>query len=239
MPIGVKVRDTSSTAFIRALAEIIDFIEFTAVLGNDYSFLREFSLPTVVHNMHFEWGVNFVNPAKERQNRKSLEFSLDMADRFEARRIIIHPERAEDGSCSQKQLVTVLRDYPDERISLETMPFEAEGCRFFGYDSPTMKAILDATGREVCLDFAHSSMAASALGREPLTHIKELMSLHPAHFHLSDTLLGSGLDMHLHMGEGDLPLHEFKRLLPKDAWVTLEVPHDVEKTKNDIMFLKG
>jgi endonuclease IV len=235
---GVKIIEPSAESFLEEVTEHIDFIEVMAVLGNDYSFVKSFSLPVVIHNMHFTWGVNFVNPKKAELNRKSLDFSLKLADEFSARRIIVHPERFEDESCSETEFIRFLSGYNDERIIIESMPYEGEGCRFFAYDYASMKRLLSGTGKRMCLDFAHSSEAAVALKREPVSFIRELIKLNPVHYHLSDTKLGSGRDMHIRLREGDLPIDEYIRMLPKDAWVTLETPHDAENTKKDVEYLK-
>jgi len=240
MRVGIKVMHPSAEEYLHKVADSLDFIEVMAVIGQDCEYLRQFRLPVIVHNMHYTWKVNFVNPKKEEINRRSLEFSTRLADEFNSRHIIVHPERKEDEGCSEEQFVRFLSSYPDTRIIVESMPYYAEGQRFYGYDRQSMKRLLDRTGKRMCLDFPHTSEAAVDLGRDPLDLVKDMMKLNPEHFHLSDTHLGTGKDEHTHLGEGNLPIAEYKKLIPKTAWVTLETPHDdPQKTKKDVEYLKA
>ncbi|MFH0862328.1 MAG: TIM barrel protein [Candidatus Altiarchaeota archaeon] len=240
MRVGIKVMHPSAEEYLHKVEDCLDFIEAMAIDGEDCGFLHQFRLPVIIHNMHFTWGVNFANPKKGEINRRSLEYAIKLADEYDARHIIVHPERHEDDGCSEDQLVKFLSTYRDDRIIIESMPYFSEGARFYGYDRDGMKRIMARTGRQMCLDFPHTSEAAVDLGKDPLTHVKDMMRLNPAHYHLSDTHLGTGKDEHTHLGEGNLPMAEYKKLIPKTAWVTLETPHDdPEKTKKDIEYLKS
>ncbi len=52
------------------------------------------------------------------------------------------------------------------------------------------------------------------------------MRLRPRLFHLSDGDIHSPVDKHRHLGDGSYPLKEMLGFLPKDAFLTLETPHD-------------
>jgi sugar phosphate isomerase/epimerase len=238
MHVGVKIYEPPAVEFLKEFRDSVDFLEVMAVLGNDYSYIKDFGLPVVIHNEHFAWGVNFANPKRVDLNRSSLDFSLSLADKLDARYVIVHPERVEEEYCSESQVVGFLSEYPDKRIIIESMPYYGEGCYFYAYDHDSIKRLLGSTGKRMCLDFAHSSEAAVSLGKEPLSFIRELLSLKPVHFHLSDTRLETLKDMHMHLLDGNLPLQEYKKLLPREAWVTLETSHAFDKTKDDINFLK-
>ena len=239
MLVGAKVAEPSAVGFLREVADEADFVEVIAVVGNDYSFIREFDLPVVLHNKHYSRGVNFADPHKDALNRESLEFSLKLADELCARAVIVHPESRENDGCSEDVFARLLSDYPDRRILIESMPYDLRGRSFFAYDRESMGRLMARTGRGMCLDFAHASEAAHSLGKDPIIFVKELLSLEPAHYHISDTVLAGSEDLHLHLGEGDLPIGQFKRLLPKDAWVTLETPPEGMKTKKDIEYLRA
>ncbi|HII72300.1 TPA: TIM barrel protein [Candidatus Woesearchaeota archaeon] len=239
MKIGVKVFYESDIPYIRKIADSLDFVETMAVIGRKYHRFSDLGLPFVVHNMHGRWGVNFADPDKVRKNTASLNHSIAVADELGAKKIIVHPGRFSHDLCSEEQVVDFLSDFKDKRILIENMPYSSEGTIHIGYSFEGMRYLLKNTKRRMLLDFAHGSESAAWRGERPLPFIKRLMTLRPAHFHMSDTRLKTIRDMHLHLREGTLPLKEYRNLLPKNAWITLEVDHNPWKTEHDIEFLKS
>ena len=73
MKIGVKTFD--SEKFLKHLENKVDFFEIMAVQKNDYSFLKNFSLPMVIHAEHHDFGVNPADISRQEQNLKSINFS--------------------------------------------------------------------------------------------------------------------------------------------------------------------
>jgi len=240
MFVGFKVYDSTAFNFYQPLLDRVDFIEVMAAKDRDYSFLKGAGQPVVIHNMHYGFGVNFANGRLYEVNKASLELSLMLADRVNAKTVIIHPERVEDSACSEDNIAALLSEYDDKRIIIESMPYSAGGFRFYAYDRDSIKRLTSRLGCGLCLDFAHSSEAARKLGMDLVGFISEINSLKPRHYHISDTKVETGRDMHMHLGVGDLPLEEFKKLIPKNARVTVETPHDdMEKALSDVRFLKG
>ncbi|MFC1723391.1 TIM barrel protein, partial [Nanoarchaeota archaeon] len=237
MKVGIKVYFPSELKFIKRFPSI-DFVEIMAVVGHDYSKFKDLNIPIIIHNQHSRWGVNMADPQKRKHNAKSLNYSIKLADMFEAKHIILHPGQQFPG-CSEEELHYQLSRFPDKRIILENLPSPYGGIKRFGYDYKSMKRILKTNKRRMNLDFPHASETATRAGKKPIPFIKKLMTLKPAHFHMSDTRLQSLRDMHLHLQEGNLPLPRFKKLLPPRAWITLEVDHNYNKTKHDIEFLKN
>ena len=59
MKIGIKTFDDA--LLLESLKEKADFIEVMAIEGNNYDFLKKFSLPIVIHAQHEVFGIN--NPS--------------------------------------------------------------------------------------------------------------------------------------------------------------------------------
>ncbi len=239
MKIGIKIYYPNELPYIQRFLHMIDFVEIMAVEGKNYKKFRDIELPIVIHNEHSHWGVNFANPFASEKNMSSLRWSQELADMFDAKYIIVHPGKFENKVCAEHFMTDTLKEITDKRILIENVPHHDKRLNHFGYDYRSMKRILKLTGKKMNFDFPHAAEAAAQLGKRPGPFVKRLLSLRPAHFHMSDTRLNTLRDMHLHLEEGTLPLPEYKKLLPKNAWVTLETSNDYNKTRHDIEFLRG
>ncbi|MDP1759954.1 MAG: hypothetical protein Q8L01_00585 [Candidatus Woesebacteria bacterium] len=62
MKIGIKTFD--NPFFLESLKEKADFIEIMAIEGNNYDFLKKFSLPIVIHAQHENFGINNADKTK-------------------------------------------------------------------------------------------------------------------------------------------------------------------------------
>jgi len=91
--VGVKVVDPESADYLAEVIDSVDFVEFTAILDKDYGFVKDHGVPTVIHNMHSIGGSTSANPTREELNRRSLENSIRLADEFDAKHVIVHPDR--------------------------------------------------------------------------------------------------------------------------------------------------
>lgn len=247
MKVGIKLIRKFTSELIDGLLDVIDFFEIMALEAVDYSFLKDYGLPVVVHNKHFGRGINFADKKKEKINLESLNLSFSLADYFEAGKIIVHPGNKVDESCSLQNVIDFLNGINDSRILVENTIYWDESLVYggesqapyagIGFDFKTMQEILSKTGKGFCLDFAHAAASADQLRREPLEFIKRLLKLRPQLFHVSDSIFGE-YDLHLHLGQGNFPLNEFKKMLPKEAMVTIETMPDSVKSREDILFLK-
>ena len=64
MKLGVKT--FFSEEFLDAFADKADFFEVTAIVGNNYDFLKKYSKPIVIHAEHKGFGTN---PADKKTSR--------------------------------------------------------------------------------------------------------------------------------------------------------------------------
>jgi endonuclease IV len=237
MKIGIKVFPHNIT-YIKEMVEHSDFIEVMALKESDFSGLKDYDIPYVIHNMHSCWGVNFANPEKSEFNKSTLNFALQLADKINAKTIIAHPGLIENKECTNQSAIKFFNQFPDERIVIENMPYYSDKIVEMGKSFSEMKEILDGTKKKMCLDFGHASASAVGLKQDQMTLIKQFIALKPKHFHFCDGIFDKPRDAHMNIGDGNYPLEEFKKLIPNDAWVTLETPHGAKKQINDINFLK-
>ncbi len=243
MKLGIKIYRISD----RDMSKIIeqtkpDFIETMAIEGEDYSGLKEFGLPVTIHCQHTMFGVNLANPLIEDRNRKAVGFAIKTADMLEAGTIVIHPGYMDNHSCGYEQLLSFLKSAYDPRIAIENMPNTmniGKDVMNLGHEPKDIMNIISETGVGFCLDIPHAVAAAAGTEKYYKDILREFLSIKPTCFHLSGTVVGQTVDKHLHLDEGDLDIGMVKKMLPKDAWVTLEVPTDTEGMARDIAIMRS
>lgn len=226
LKVGVKFYPESLKRHeMEKVSEKADFIEIMAIRGEDLKWLKDFGIPFTVHCMHFDWGVNPANRNKADFNREALDFARKAADMLDSRLIVAHPGCMENPDCSISDSAAFFRSVEDSRVVIENMPPKTKpvgGAEELGRTPEEMKSLMEGSGKGMCLDFGHATASAKPLGMGHLDFIKDFMKLNPAYFHLSDTLVESGQDMHLHLGKGNMDLKAIKAMIPDGSWVCLE-----------------
>ncbi len=241
MKIGIKIYRPERD-YLNRILKHVDFIEVMAVEGESYRLLEGIDIPFVIHMEHYNFGVNPANPSLEKRNRKALDFALSLADRLNSETVIMHPGFLENKNCSESHSLDFIRNILDSRIIVENMPCRSLGIglRILASTPEDMKRMMKETGKGFCFDFGHAGAAACFLKKDHVKFAGEFMKLKPRHFHVSDGKTNIPKDMHLHLGDGNLNLAAFRRMLPKNAWVTVETGKEsIEKQIRDIEFMRG
>jgi sugar phosphate isomerase/epimerase len=187
--------------------------------------------------MHLGQGVNLANTDREKKNLRSLKLSVEMADYFSSKIIVVHPGERENADCNVQNSAWLFRRMADKRILVENMPF-IDGPDFFCRTPEEVAAFMKLANCGFCLDIGHATAAATGLGLNYIEHIKNFLALRPSYFHLQDTPTDLSHDQHLHFGEGGMDLPRIFKMLPKDAMLCLETANDIEGRLKDIIFLK-
>ncbi|MCK5107707.1 MAG: sugar phosphate isomerase/epimerase [Nanoarchaeota archaeon] len=235
MKLGLKIFYKKDYETIKPLFDKIDFLEVMALEGEDYSFLKNWKKPIVVHCMHTGLGINFANPLNFSKNRSALRFAIKLADEFNAKYIIVHAGEKESGFCAEVNIGHFLQKY-DSRVLIENSIYKQKFERYY-FDYNGIKRVMEAADKKLCLDFEHAAKSAVQIDAGIIKFVKDLIGLNPVYFHICD---GDGKEKeHLYLGEGNLPLKEFKELIPKDAWVLIETGHDIKKQEKDIAFMRS
>ncbi len=241
MKVGIKVFP-DSIPYLKKVIDYVDFVEIMAVVGANFSGLKDYDIPYIVHNQHYHWGINLANPKKEKLNITSLNTSIKLADDLDAKYIIVHPGVEESKGCSVNQIVKVFRKLNDPRIIVENVPFviSKKGSIFkhFGKTVEGIRHIKKEAKVGFCLDFSHAKCEAIFLGEDYLRYIKKMNNLNPEHYHICDGMKDGDKDLHKHFWEGSMDLETLKNLIPKNKGVTIETNHDFEKQIKEIKFLK-
>ncbi|MEW6219298.1 MAG: GNAT family N-acetyltransferase [Thermodesulfobacteriota bacterium] len=240
MRLGLKLWSTdtglSRQAQERHADGLFDYIELYVVPGSVEATADLWSrsgLPFLLHAPHAGHGVNLAERQLEATNRAAMAEVQRLADLLAADTIIVHPGC--DGTLAET--IRQLRLLDDSRIQVENKPrlgLGGQSCR--GYSAGEIGQILAAgVAAGLVLDFGHAVCAARSLGQDPLQVVGDLAGLSPRHFHLADGWQASEIDVHLNLGQGDLPVGELVAFLPRSCWLSLETPRRPDSGLDDFV----
>ena len=236
MKIGVKTFDDPN--FLKHFENKVDFFEIMAVQKNDYSFLKNFSLPIVIHAEHGSFGFNPTDISKKEQNLKSIKFAIKTADLANVKKIIVHPEGIEKGNknCSIKNAIDFFNDINDERILIENLPPSRNlNLLRLCQTASEVKKFMEKTNTKFCFDINHAIIGKKKLN--DYNFIKRYIELNPAHYHIGGQKLDS-YDAHLCLRDSDLDLKKILNYYPNSAEITLETEVDIKKVDDDIRIIR-
>ena len=233
MKFGVKT--FKDRDFLMHFKDKVDFFEVMAIQEVDYSFLREFSLPIVIHAQNENFNINNADKIKIKENTDSINFAINLANEYKSNKIIVHPGLLADENCSKEQAISFFKSIKDKRILIENLPMkENRLCA----TPEEMKMFLKETKKEFCFDINHAIDAAIYLNKDYIEFIKKFIKLKPAHYHLGGQNIKQKKD-HISFKESDIDLKKILELIPEDAEITLEVSTDIEKTKEDLEIIRN
>jgi sugar phosphate isomerase/epimerase len=232
MKIGVK--NYSDEEYFSALLDRADFLEVMAIPGKDYSYLGKLGKPITIHAQHERFGINVADKTKKEKNLESINFAIELANKFNSKVIIQHPGKIVNEHCSEEQAIDFLNSIKDKRVIIENVTHIKNkiGITFEGVGD-----IMKKTGKGLCFDVNHAIITALELGKDPYEYLMEFVKLKPAYYHIGGQEIHGGAEgTHLSFKdkESNIDLDKVLKIIPKDAQIALEVSTDIEKTKYDV-----
>lgn len=235
--IGIKIFPNGK-AFYEIMEPYIDFVEIMAVEGAEYTWLQEKAKPIIIHHEHDGFGVNHANPEKKKKNTAATQWAIHLANKFNAEKIIVHAGHIENKECSIKEVITQLQPVWDKRIIFENLIAVANEQYMFCYNKKDLLLLTKTFKTGICLDLSHAIISGMEIHKDPEHFLKELKSLPIMHGHVCDGHREKPVDEHIHIGEGNFPIKQYLKYIPKYKDITLETPKNREKAKKDIAFLR-
>lgn len=237
MKFGVKTYDDEK--FLDFFEGKCDFFEVQAIRGNDYSFLKKYKTPIVIHCEHDVLGVNIANSSKYKFNLDAINFARKLADEINAKKIIIHPGNYEDKNCTTENTIKFLKKNYDSRFCVENVPYFSQkfNTKKIGATVEEMKKILAETKLGFCFDINHAIEYSIQEGLDYWKILKEFEKLNPTHYHIGGENLSSSAS-HLSLSKSDLDLDKIFGLVRKNAEFTLETEVGIESTINDLKIIQ-
>ena len=237
MKIGVKTYDNEK--FLEHFRKKADFFEILTIEGRDYEFAEQFSqfLPVIIHAQHYIFGSNPADKSKDEGDASSINFARKIADSTNAKRIILHPGVINNGSSSEENAVSFIKNLNDKRVLIENLPKYKDFNCLCTTPEDTKEFMKKADVR-LCFDINHAIETAFQAGRDYKELIKEFIKLKPIQYHLGGQRVNGGVISHLSFQNSDIDLKEILEFLPEDAEITLETEPNIEKTENDIEVIR-
>lgn len=229
MKIGVKTFDNPN--FLKHFEDKVDFFEIMALQKNDYSFLKKFSLPMVIHAEHQVYGVNPADSSKKEFNLKSINFARKIADLVNAKNIVVHPGDLKNENCSEENSIDFFNELNDERICIENLPLKTDYKKLCHWPEE-IQSFTKKTGVKFCFDVNHFIKSPTKFDGD-YSFVKKFIELNPAHYHLGGQRISDSKE-HLCLADSEIDLKEILSYYPKSAGITLETEVDIKKVEDDV-----
>jgi len=232
MKVGIKVYRYAKG--IEKFFGFVDFVEVMAIEGRDYAAFESLGIPLIIHAQHQGFEVNNADIKKYEKNASSINFAIKLADKFNAKKIILHPGEIENEDCSEENALSFVKNLRDRRILVENMPDSNHLC----FDLDKTRYFLTETRKGFCFDVNHAIREDLSLKREYLGKINSFLKLKPSHYHIGgQDFIGRE---HLNFKYSDIDLKKIVGLFPKDAEISIETSGDMdlEGLKEDVRVLR-
>ncbi len=239
MKIGVKTYDDKN--FLEHFENKCDFFEVQAIQKNDYSFLKRFKKPIIIHAEHQGFGVNICDSNLKVKNLKSIKFARGVADSVNSKKIIVHAGILLNDKCSKDVAVKFIKRINDKRIIIENhSDYEKGLCS----TPEKMREFLKLTGKRFCFDINHAISSSKQSGEDEFKMIKKFIKMKPAHYHLGGQKFINLLGLykkdvgHLCFMDSKIDLKRIVKMIPSSATVTLETAVGISGVEADLEIMK-
>lgn len=241
MKLGLKLWSTNSNYYFeeaKRLYEqgIYDYIELYIVPGSlaTLSKWKTLKIPFTLHAPHFIHGVNLADPAKEKYNTESFKEAEEFFYELNAGYIVIHP--GIEGNI--EETIKQLNKIKPPKMLVENKPFLAplipgKICR--GATIEEISKVIKEVKCGFCLDIGHAICTANSLKLKPYEFLIEFDKLNPLCYHLSDNLIDTELDKHLHFGQGNYDLKEIFSIIDINKNIAIETNKNSKENLNDFI----
>jgi hypothetical protein len=232
MKIGVKTYNNKE--FLKHFEHEVDFFEVMVVQGNDYSFLKDFSLPFTIHAEHKTFGSNPADISKKEFNLKSINFARKIADETNAKKIILHPGYLDNANCSEQNAIDFFREVNDERILVENIS-SRKYLEMLCISPSGIEKFIQETHAGFCFDINHCREFITFDGNYDF--IKKYLQFNPVHYHLGGQKISIRKD-HLCLQDSELDMEKILSYYPSSSEITLETEPEIYKTEKDLEIIR-
>lgn len=239
MKYGMKIyAGKNESDFPKLVKEIpFDFVEAMIEPSANFSYLKKYDIDYVIHAAHSGFGINVANPRKKQKNISAIKHAINASNDLKADVIIVHPGYIENKDCTLENAINFVKKLDCDKIIFENLyPHPAYKKGHLGYSLEDIKKIREE-GIGFCLDIGHASLNAYNTHKNYINFIEQLIELRPKHYHFTDCIIKRHKD-HQHFGDGNLDLGKIKRMVPKNARISIETGQD-ERLKEDFEYLRS
>jgi sugar phosphate isomerase/epimerase len=203
---------------------------------------KTLGIPINLHCPHFLHGFNLAAREKEKFNGAIYDQVKRFADELHSEYIVFHG--GVDGDI--RETARQLKAFHESRAVIENKPYrprpEVGGRQCRGATVEEIGYILEEVGCGFCLDIGHAICSANSQKIDRWKYLEEFNRLQPKVYHLTDNLIDSEFDQHLHFGEGNFDVTKILDVIGKTGKMLIETKKDsstnLEDFEKDVEFVK-
>lgn len=195
---------------------------------------KKLAIPFILHAPHFKHSVNLADPDQFPYNKKIFAEIEIFRKELSAEYTIIHSGM--NGNI--KETIRQLQIIKPQNFCIENKPFIAPlkpEFKCVGSTLDELKEILANLNCGFCLDIGHALCTANSLNMEPYAYLSDFQKLSPSMYHLSDGIIDSPLDQHLHFGEGNYNIKKILSFINPHAKTSIETKKNSQHNLTDFI----
>lgn len=247
MKVGIKTyTDKEGYEYVKKIIEYCDFIELLIIPDDDvWKKFKDYDIPMTIHAAHQYFGCSPSLPSSEKRTRECIGKAIEAADLFNSKQIVVHPGSVilhkrqplnMDIKDADINCIKMLKTFDEPRFLIENLPTLGKKFELGTYPEDISK-LMKGINCGFCFDFSHAVLSSPWIGIGYKELVKNFMKLNPKYFHMCGGSINGQYD-HKGLMEGDFDVAFFKSLLPKDAMVVLETPHNAKTHIRDLNFVR-
>lgn len=195
---------------------------------------KKLDIPFILHAPHFKHNVNLSDPAQFKYNKQIFNEVETFRKELSAPYTIIHSGMNGTIEETIRQLLII----NPQNFLIENKPYIPPLKPEYKCAGSTISEIQKAMNKlscGFCLDIGHALCAANSLSLEPYTYLADFQKLSPAMYHLSDGIINSPLDQHLHFGEGNYNLKKIFSIINTNSKISIETKKNSQHNLTDFI----
>lgn len=241
MKLGLKLWSINTDFYLEEAKKLysqgyFDYIELYVVPATTATLKKwkMLDIPFILHAPHFKHKINLSDPNQFTFNKEIFAEVEIFRQELNAKYTVVHAGM--NGSI--KETIRQLQLIKPQNFLLENKPYIPPLKPEYTCVGSTVTEIQEAVSQlscGVCLDIGHALCTANSLGIEPYSYLSEFQKFSPVMYHLSDGIINSPLDKHLHFGEGNYAIHKIFSQIPSDTCISIETKKNSQYNLTDFI----
>lgn len=195
---------------------------------------KKLDIPFLLHAPHFMHKVNLADNNKFAYNKEIYAQVETFRQELNAEYTIIHSgmNGTIDETIRQLQLIN------PKNFLIENKPYLPPlipDYQCVGSTTTQIQKALTELSCGFCLDIGHALCTANSLNLEPYGYLAEFQQLNPQMYHLSDGIINSPLDQHLHFREGNYNIKKIFSMIDINSKISIETKKNSKENLDDFI----
>lgn len=241
MKLGLKLWSINTDFYYKEAKKLysqglFDYIELYIVpsTADTIKKWKELSVSFILHAPHFKHKINLSDPNQFHYNKEIFAEVEVFRQELNAEYTIIHSGM--NGNI--EETIRQLQLIKPKNFLLENKPYIPPLKPEYKCVGSTVYEIQKAITQlscGLCLDIGHALCTANSLNLEPYNYLSEFQKLNPQLYHLSDGIINSSLDQHLHFEEGNYNIKKIFSIINSNYKISIETKKNSKENLDDFI----